>query len=316
MALPIETTDSTTTSNIVRINYERSTKPKPSQIRPLTSNQSIEQETCDNNNYNSSLRLCQELAQSICRGNMDEYTERIDILKMLTSIWNDGLKVELKPISQYSSERVSADTSLDISTMHKTLCTSISEEPVERQEADTEPLIVLEETQKIDNGLPKESTLHKDIIRRGRPKNAKASQNTLVSTRPAKKAKIETTSLLISYLNEVTTKSFDSISTTSSQFIDEDIIKVRPFSHQAYSLDLKLTSQGVDFREYFTNDALILLENNYNLSETNSICHKCSNLTILDNCLCCEKCFKCYHLECYKRKFMPKKAWYCSSCKI
>ena len=173
---------------------------------------------------------------------------------MLTSIWNDGLKVELKPISKFSSAKTSANTSLDISTMPEEQSPE-SPGPDLIQEPETSiagPESTPGQIVQIENGLPKESTLHKDNVPRGRPKQNKASRNQLISMRPSKKVKFDTASLLLDYLNEVTSMTFTSLPSATSAFIDEDKMKVRRFSNQVYNLHLKLTSQGVNFKEFFT----------------------------------------------------------------
>ena len=152
---------------------------------------------------------------------------------MLISIWNEGLKVELKPISKFSLAKSSTNTSLDISTMPDE---QSPESPGPDQIQEPEAIIsgpesTPEQIVRIENGLPKESTLHKDNIPRGIPKQNKASLNQLISMRPSKKAKYDTAILLLDYLIEVTSMTFTSLPSTTSAFIDEDKMKVQRFSN-------------------------------------------------------------------------------------
>ena len=151
------TVDSSSTQKLVKISYDRVSKSKPmqtNQVKPAVADRVL------SNKYTSSLRLCQEFSQSICRGSDEEFNERIEVLKILTSMWNDGLKVELKPIKLDSSAKSSPNTSLDISTMpteQEELFETITE-----AEPDTEILSEPNKTQLIDNCLPSTSELHND----------------------------------------------------------------------------------------------------------------------------------------------------------
>ena len=101
-------------------------------------------------------------------------------------MWNEGLKVHLKPVMFDSSSKSSANTSLDIST---------------------------------DIGLPTTSGLHNYIIRKGRPRKNKASQSQLIKI-GGEKSKVDAANILRDYLNKVSSHSFKSIPTPGSALID------------------------------------------------------------------------------------------------
>ena len=72
-----------------------------------------------------------------------------------------------------------------------------------------------------------------------------------------------------------------------------------------------------DFKKFFTDEALILLENCINNFKASQNCFLCSTeFSLKDNIKICCDCFKIYHYKCTELTFnkISTKIWKCKTC--